>query len=68
MAQERKSGDFMFQVLRLSVDGDTITGMLEVLADDGHMLSASSSAIYWNQHIVVGTVSSNLLYCEVRYL
>ncbi|RMX39621.1 hypothetical protein pdam_00003966 [Pocillopora damicornis] len=39
----------------------------EVYRNDGKELSASTSALVYKSQLLVGTLSTNMLYCEVKY-
>ena len=38
-----------------------------VYRNDGKELSASTSALVYKSQLLVGTLSTNMLYCEVKY-
>ncbi|ELU11753.1 hypothetical protein CAPTEDRAFT_198628 [Capitella teleta] len=54
------------QVLRVNMKDGHFVNMTEVFADDGSFISGSSSAVYYKHAMLVGTVFTNLMYCEVK--
>ena len=54
------------------MNGDKVLDIEDVYSNDGHTLSGSSAAVYVNGdqegHLVVGTVTEKLLYCQVKHL
>ena len=57
-----------FQVLRVSVKEGSITGITEVFRDDGKLISASSVAMLIKNQLLIGSVASNMVVCEPKYL
>ncbi|XP_064646235.1 uncharacterized protein LOC135499421 [Lineus longissimus] len=53
------------QVLRIKMDHENITDIVEILSDDGSLVQASTSAVEYNKRLLVGTVQKELLYCDI---
>ncbi|KAI0238046.1 Serum paraoxonase/arylesterase 1 [Lamellibrachia satsuma] len=57
------------QVLRLTLSEDsTVTDIAEVYYNDGRQLSASSIAVRYRRYLLVGSVFTKLLLCEVHHV
>lgn len=56
----------MFQVLRLGTKDGIITGITEVIASDGDLITASSVAVNYKDRVVVGSVLNGALMCELN--
>ncbi|XP_033629796.1 serum paraoxonase/arylesterase 2-like [Asterias rubens] len=54
------------QVLRVHLDQYLNPSVREVLADDGGVLRGSSVASVYGEKMLVGTVTSQMLYCELQ--
>ncbi|ELU08791.1 hypothetical protein CAPTEDRAFT_193248 [Capitella teleta] len=54
------------QVLKINMKDGDMVNMTEVFADDGEYISGTSSAVHFKNKILVGTVFTNLMYCEVN--
>ena len=50
------------------MDEGKVTFVEEVSSEDGYRLSMSTSAVYYNGAMLVGSVYHKLLYCEVPHL
>ncbi|KAI0238050.1 Serum paraoxonase/arylesterase 1 [Lamellibrachia satsuma] len=56
------------QVLRLTLSEDsTVTDIAEVYYNDGQQISASSVAVRYRRHLLIGSVFTKLLLCEVHH-
>ncbi|KAI0235590.1 Serum paraoxonase/arylesterase 1 [Lamellibrachia satsuma] len=56
------------QVLRLTLSEDSkVTDFSEVYYNNGCEITASSSAVHYGRYMLVGTVFTNLLLCEVHH-
>ncbi|KAI0234528.1 hypothetical protein LSAT2_015197 [Lamellibrachia satsuma] len=56
------------QVLRLSLSEDsTVTDIAEVYYNDGRQISGSSVAVHYRRYMLVGSIFTKLLLCEVYH-
>lgn len=53
------------QVLLMRVKNGNITSTLELFCDDGSLISGSSAATVYNRKLLVGSVLSSLVLCDV---
>ncbi|XP_055959222.1 serum paraoxonase/arylesterase 2-like [Patella vulgata] len=54
------------QVLKLDVKDGYIIRTRELLYDDGHVLSGSSTAVIYNNKLLVGSIIDKLIICDVN--
>ena len=56
------------QVLRLTLSGDSkVTDIAEVYYNDGRQISAATVAVHYRRYMLVGSVFTKLLLCEVHH-
>ncbi|XP_052821586.1 serum paraoxonase/lactonase 3 [Octopus bimaculoides] len=56
------------QVLKLEVKNGLIKSMKEIYSNDGSMLSGSSSASFYRNHTLIGSMWEKLVICDVLYM
>ncbi|ELU15544.1 hypothetical protein CAPTEDRAFT_168770 [Capitella teleta] len=54
------------QVLKINMQDGDMVNMTEVFADDGSFISGTASAVHYNSKMLVGTIFTNLMYCEMN--
>ncbi|CAI9718207.1 serum paraoxonase/arylesterase 1-like [Octopus vulgaris] len=56
------------QVLKLEVENGLIKSMKEVFSNDGFMLSGSTSASFYRNQTLIGSMLEKLVICDVLYM
>ncbi|XP_061197023.1 serum paraoxonase/arylesterase 1-like [Saccostrea echinata] len=55
------------QVLKIKAENGILEDVIEVYLDDGGELTASSVAAFFKNRLIIGSLASNLLLCDVKY-
>ena len=56
------------QVLRVRLRDNKVADIEEVYVNNGSVVTGSSVALYKNNKLFIGTVSAQLVMCDVNYL
>jgi hypothetical protein len=58
----------VFQVLYTRIVDGLIVDMAEVFVDDGNLISASSVALYAKDKLLIGSVATKTVICDVKFM
>lgn len=58
----------LLQVFYLRMREGSVVDVSEKFADDGKLMSASSAAVYQDGKLLIGSIRSHALLCNVEYI